>query len=289
MYRGKREHVVIEKGSELYPEELTQIKNPPDRLYCIGNLKLLKKRKAAVIGSRKVSTYGRWVAESLGRVLGENDVAVVSGLAKGADTFGHIGALSVGGNTIAVLGTAIDRVYPAENRALQAEIERKGLVISEYPPGYPTQKWNFPFRNRIIAALSENVYLAEAGLGSGSLITVELANEYNKNVYVVPGNINSQYNIGSNKLFNDGASAIVNIEDAVTYMSIKPKSKELLYSNLGSDEIKIMKVLENGAEMTIDEIAKATHIPPGQVNALVTILEIKGCLYNSMGKVFVAL
>ena len=280
--------IVLEQDDELYPKELMRLNAPPKRLYCSGNLDLLKKRKAAVIGSRKLSTYGRWVAENLGRVLSENDVVVVSGLAKGADFFAHIGALSKGGNTIAVLGTAIDRVYPAEHRALQRQIEREGLLISEYPPGAPSGKWNFRNRNRITAALSEHIYLAEAGLESGAIITCNYAIECGRDVYVVPGNINSQYNLGSNKLLADGAMPLVSIDEAVTSLNIQTVARENVFNSLGADEQKLMIALSKGNEMSIDELAKATKFPPGKVNALVTILEIKGCVYNSMGKVFVA-
>ena len=280
--------ITIGKEDSLYPELLRKIKNPPEKLFCVGNTGLLEKRKLAVIGSRKVSNYGRWVTENMARRASENNIVIVSGMARGADTYAHIGALMGGGNTIAVLGTAIDECYPAENRDIKRRIEEKGLVISEYPPGSKTHKWNFVKRNRIVAGLSEKVIVTEAGLNSGALITAEMAAEYGRDVMAVPGNINNQYNIGSNRLLAEGAMPVINIEDPVYLMGITPDIQKSVLEGLGGDEKRIMKLLMTGEEMTVDNIAGTLGLTTGQVNAIVTILEIKGCVHNSLGKVFVA-
>ena len=284
----KSEIKIIYPDDEYYPENLKKTIAPPKQLYCKGNLELLKKRRVAVIGSRKVSGYGRWVAQNIGKRLSENDVVVVSGLAKGADAFAHIGALEAGGNTIAVLGCGLDHCYPTDNRALQKQIERDGLVISEYPPHYCVRSYNFPARNRIIAGLSEIVIVAEAGLNSGSFITVEEAEKIGRDVLVVTGNINSQYCVGSNKLICDGLIPVASLDFPLEYLGINTAYKLKNLKSLGSDEILIMKAIIDGREVTIEELARLVGLPPSEVNALVTILELKGYLYNSLGKVFVA-
>ena len=279
--------IIIDQNSKYYPKQLRDIHRPPKQLYCIGNIDLLTKKLVAVVGSRKVSTYGRWVAETLSRHLSVHDAVVVSGLAEGVDTYAHVGALEGGGNTIAVLGTGIDKCYPMDNRWLKNKIKKEGLVVSEFPPGYPTQRYNFPMRNRIIAGLCQWLFVAEAGLDSGSLITANFSNDYGREVYAVPGNINSQYNLGSNKLLCEGAMPVYSISDAVQIVTKKEIEKTEI-SDLGSDERRIYNFLYNGSEKSIDEISRALDVPIGQVNALVTILEIKGYVYNSLGKVFVA-
>lgn len=279
---------IIYKGEKGYPRELMETERPPKKLYCIGNIDLLKRRKVAIVGSRKVSSYGKWVAHGIGKRLAENGIVVVSGLAKGADAYAHIGALEGGGNTIAVLGCGVDYYYPPDNRTLQKQIENEGLVISEYPPHYCVRAFNFPERNRIIAGLSEVVIVAEAGLNSGSLITVEEAEKIGREVLVVTGNINSQYCVGSNKLICEGRIPVASLDFPLEYLGVNGSFDMKQLEELGSDEILIMKALVGGRELTIEELANTVNLPPNQVNAMVTILELKGYLYNSLGKVFVA-
>lgn len=283
----KEEIMVINQSSSYYPELLKNIDKPPKELYCIGNMELLAKKMVAIVGSRKVSTYGRWVSETLARHFSQHDVAVVSGMAEGVDTYAHTSALKGKGGTIAVLGTGIDRCYPTDNRWLKNKIKEKGLVISEFPPGYPTRRYNFPMRNRIIAGMCPWLFVAEAGLDSGSLITANYSLDYGREVYAVPGNINSQYNLGSNKLLGEGAMPVYTISDAVRIVTHEEMKKDEI-EDLGSDERKVYDFLDDGTEKTIDEISKGLNVPIGEVNALVTILEIKGYVYNSLGKVFVA-
>lgn len=279
---------IIRIQDSMYPDELKHIPDPPEILYASGNLKLLKNRKAAVIGSRKVSGYGRWAAENIARTLSENGVTVVSGLACGADSYAHIGALEGEGSTIAVLGTGIDICYPRENRMLMKRIAENGLVISEYPPGTQARRWTFPRRNRIIAGLAECVVVAEAGLASGALITAELAGEFGREVMAVPGNINSIYNPGSNRLIADGAVPLVGLCDPLDCMGIVPETVRAGCSGLGDDEKKIMNVLEKGGELSIDSLSERTGMPPGKVNGIITVLQLKGLVHLSLGKVFVA-
>ena len=181
---------IIQIDSPFSPDNLKVIKNPPDQLYCIGNLSLLSRKSVAVIGSRKYTLYGKIVAQMIGKELAKAGIPVVSGLAYGIDSFAHEGTVNAGGEAIAVLGTGIDVIHPARNANLYNRIAKSGLIISEYPPGTPGAKYTFPQRNRIISAISESVVVVEAGIYSGSLITTDFANEQGKSIYAVPGNIN---------------------------------------------------------------------------------------------------
>ena len=204
---------IIKKEDKAYPELLRNIKDPPKELYCIGDIRLLAGKKLAVVGSRKCSEYGRTTAMRIGETAARNNVTVVSGMAKGIDRFAHLGALKAGGKTIAVLGCGVNICYPKENRELYERIASQGLLISELPPDTPPAPYTFPQRNRIISGLSEAVTVVEAGTGSGALITAESAASQGRDVFAVPGNINSQYSLGTNKLLTDGATPIAVIDD----------------------------------------------------------------------------
>ncbi len=279
---------MIEKEDMEYPNGLKILKRPPERLYCLGDISLLSNRMVAVVGSRKTSAYGRWAATSISKRLSQENITVVSGMARGIDTNAHKGALEHVGKTIAVLGMGIDGCYPAENWRLKDIIANRGLVISEYPPGVKAQKWTFPQRNRIIAGLTEMVVIAEAGLNSGAFITAEIAMEQSKQVMAVPGNINNPYNIGNNKLIVDGATPVVVIEDIVEAMGIYGRKNKTVNIELGVDEKKIISILDKGGEMTVDEISRRLSKTSAEVNGIITILEMKGVIQTSVGKIFVA-
>jgi len=170
-----------------YPEKLKNIKNLPICLYCIGNKEILNQKSISIVGSRNCSDYGKTMSQAFAYLLAKNNVAVISGLAKGIDSSAHIGTLQAKGKTIAVIGTGIDLVYPKENKELMEKIiQNDGLIISEYPIGTKPNKENFPRRNRIISGLSDGVLVIEAGEKSGALITVNYALEQGKEIYVIP-------------------------------------------------------------------------------------------------------
>lgn len=274
--------------SEDYPSLLKYIKDPPQQLYFIGNIKLAELPAVAVVGSRKASSYGKWAAYEIGKRLAENDIVVVSGMAAGIDSIGHKGALSVNGNTIAVLGCGIDICFPAFNRELRNEIVQKGLLISEYPPGYPGSKFTFPHRNRIISGLSLATVIVEAGLNSGSLITAERAVEQGRTVFSVPGNINSFYSIGTNKLIQDGAYPLAFIDDIFNVLGINKKDVANIIEQLGKDEQKVVKIISEFGEVSADCICRKMNLKISEVNAIITILEMKGVVYSALGKIFIA-
>lgn len=207
--------IKIDKNSRLYPERLKNIDYPPKQLYCLGNLELLNcKSTLAMIGSRNCSTYGEKVAKDFAFHLAQNEVCIVSGLAKGIDAFSHIGALNANGKTIAVLGSGLDNIYPKENEKLFQEIIKKdGLIITEYPLGTKPLKHNFPARNRIISGLSDSVLVVEARKNSGTNITVDFALDQGKDVFVIPGNIYSKTSDGTNFLITEGAIPVLSYRD----------------------------------------------------------------------------
>lgn len=202
-------------NSKYYPERLKKIDTPPKELYCLGNLKLLNNEKnIAIIGSRNCTKYGEKVAKDFAFNLAKEDVCIISGLAKGIDSFAHIGALKANGKTIAVLGNGIDNMYPKENLVVfENIIKNEGLIITEYPLGTKPLKQNFPARNRIISGLSDGVLVVEARKNSGTNITVDFALEQGKDVFVVPGNIYSKTSSGTNFLITEGAIPVLNYKD----------------------------------------------------------------------------
>lgn len=199
-----------------YPEKLRNIYDPPITLFLKGNKELINKTKnIAVIGCRNATAYGLKISEEIAYKLALNDVIVVSGMAKGIDGMAHRGALkSLCASTIAVLGSGVDYPYPTENIEIYKEIlKNNGLIISEYIVGTRPKAQNFPKRNRIISALSDGVLVVEAKKKSGTMITVDFALEQGKNVYIIPGNINSVNSEGTNELIKQGAKLVNKVED----------------------------------------------------------------------------
>lgn len=275
-------------GEPGYPLLLPLIPDPPKHLYYIGDLSLASMRCVSLVGSRKTTEYGRWASFTLAQRLADHGIVVVSGLAAGIDACSHAGALKAAGKTIAVLGCGIDLCYPAVNRKLKEQIAGAGLVLSEYPPGYPAAVYTFPRRNRIISGLSEVTVVVAAGLHSGSLITAEMAEEQGRAVYALPGNINNAYHLGSNKLLKDGAIPLVVLDDLIEELGIRPIRRDEAFTKLSLDEQSLLEQLIREGEQTVDQLCKSLAKPPSHVNGLVTVLEMKGILRTSMGKIFVA-
>ena len=213
LYMQKHNIDIININDENYPKILKEIYDPPISLYIKGNQNILNNTSVAIIGCRQASQYGIKVAKYFGYNLAKNEVNVVSGLAKGIDSYAHIGSICANGKTIAVIGNGIDTIYPKEN--IHKILEKGGTIISEYPLGTKPEKMNFPARNRIISGISKSVIVVEAKEKSGTLLTVDFALEQGRDVYVVPGNINSINSIGTNKLLKQGAKIITCYKDII--------------------------------------------------------------------------
>ena len=202
-----------------YPALLKQIFDPPILLFARGRLELLQKSCIGVVGTRRPTPYGLAATERLARELAEAGVVIISGMARGIDTAAHRAALGVGGDTIAVFGSGVDHIYPAENRKLAEELAGKGLLLSEFPMGNPGHPQNFPVRNRIIAGMSHGVMVVEGAQYSGSAITASLAMEQGREVFAVPGNITSKMSWAPNLLIKQGAKLVQSAEDVLAELA----------------------------------------------------------------------
>lgn len=289
-----KEIIRINMESDEYPDSLREIQGSPRELYCIGDISLLKTPCAAIVGSRRYTIYGRQTALMIGKMLAGRGITVVSGMAKGIDSFAHQGALSKQeGKTIAVLGTAIGKPYPASNAALMEEIEEKGLVISEYPPDFPGSQYGFPARNRIISGLSKSVIVVEAGLKSGSLITAQIAGDQGKTVFAVPGNINSQFSIGTNLLIRDGAYPLVVVDDVIREMGVQSlnrgtfgEDEEGFPVEMDDDEKKLYSEIRQEQGISPDALSEKVELPISKINGILTVMEIKGAIMMCSGRIF---
>lgn len=213
-YMQKNKIELINIYSKEYPENLKQIYDPPAFLYIKGDKQILSQKSVSIVGCRNCTPYGKNTAIKFAYNLSNNNINIVSGLAKGIDAYSHIGCLQGKAKTIAVVGCGLDRVYPEENRWIYNKIiENNGAIVSEHIIGTKPLAQNFPRRNRIISALSEALIVIEAKEKSGTLITVDFALEQGKDIYVVPGNIDSLNSVGTNELIKQGAKVLTKIED----------------------------------------------------------------------------
>lgn len=208
---------IISINEETYPQALKEIYDPPISLYLKGNKKILNQKSIGIIGCRDCSEYGKKCAKYFSYNLAKEKINIVSGLAKGVDSYAHIAVvdnLTDCGKPIAIVGNGLDTVYPKENEYLAKKIiEKGGCILSEYPLGTKPEKMNFPARNRIISGISSGIIVIEAKVKSGALITVDFALEQGKDIFVVPGNINSKNSIGTNRLIQQGARLVTNYKD----------------------------------------------------------------------------
>lgn len=311
---------ILRKGDEEFPKILAEMNEPVERLYCTGDISLLGEFKAAVVGARKCSEYGRQAAFRTGKAFAELGIVTVSGMAAGIDGTAHRGALSGGGGTIAVLGCGPDVCYPEANYELYNQILKNGLIVSEYPPGTKPKPWQFPRRNRIIAALSSSVVVAEAGENSGAAITAVRAAEMGIDVFALPGNITSPCSAGTNRLIRDGARIITSLEYMIEEIKNKRdeaegfceelrqredeglserkehrrhwknacRSAETQIPALGGDEKKVYEAISLKDGATVDFICGKLGKSPLFINGIVSVLEMKGIVYYELGKIFIA-
>lgn len=277
---------------EDYPKKLCYIYDNPKVLYSRGEWKGEDEFSIAVVGSRKATSYGKWATEKIVRELVDLDITIISGLALGIDAIAHKVALEENGRTIGVLGNGLDIVYPKRNEALYREIPKKGAIVTEYYLGMPPLAHNFPQRNRMISGLSLGVLVIEAKERSGSLITAHHALDQGKEVFALPGNINSIFSRGTNKLIKDGAKLVMDVEDIVEEIYelqdkiISRKKETIDLSGLSPLEAHIIEVVQEGPTHR-DTIAIKTGIDISTVNSVLTILELKGIIKEMTGGIFI--
>ncbi len=283
----------IEIGDKKYPELLRKIEDPPKILYLRGEL-FPNKPCFAIVGTRRCSSYGKQVALEIAGNLTEAGLIIVSGMARGIDTFAHKGVLERGGKTIVVLGTGLDEksIYPQENLRLAREIVKKGgCLISEFPPETPGFKSNFPARNRIISGLSLGVLVVEAKKRSGALITANWARKQKRKIFAIPGPIHSLNSWGPNFLIKKGAKLVTSANDILKELNSAEqlnlqeilKSREL--KGRTPEEDLILKVLKEKS-LSIDKIIEKTNLPAAIVASALTHLETKNKVRNLGRNIF---
>jgi len=276
-------------NDEKYPRLLKQIDQPPPVIYVKGDLLAQDDWAAAIVGTRRVTAYGRQVAAELGRFLAQHGVTVVSGLARGVDSLAHSAAVAAGGRTIAVLGSGVDQIYPPENRGLAEKIIQQGAVISDYPPGTPPESANFPPRNRIISGLSQATVVVEAGEESGALITSTFAADQGRDVFALPGSIYAPQSKGTNRLIQQGARPLLDFNEILEAlnMSRAPQQQSLRLA-IPANEVEADLLAALGSEpVHIDEIGQQSGLPMNKVSAALAMMELKGMVRHVGGMNYV--
>jgi DNA processing protein len=286
---------IVTQSDAEYPKLLRQIYDPPVVLYVKGELLAKDKNAVAMVGSRMTTHYGIEVARKLAYQLGYLGVTVVSGGARGIDSAAHQGALSAKGRTVAVLGTGINLVWPPENKELYERIANHGALITQFPFNRPGDKQSFPVRNRIVAGMTLGTVVVEANLTSGALITANFANEYGRQVFAVPGRIDSPRSKGCHDLIKKGAKLCEGAEDILSefeYLfppSNKPASPaetgQLPALELSENEQSIYDTLSE-EQLSIDEVIRKSGLPASAVSVALLSLEMKRVIRQLPGKMF---
>lgn len=283
-----------------YPENLRNIYDPPLALYVRGGLEARDRRGVAVVGSRQTSYYGREMSRRLSYQLAYAGMTVISGLARGVDTYAHEGAIAAKGRTIAVLGCGIDQVYPPENGLLAEKVAENGALISEFPLGTKPDRQTFPIRNRVVAGLSMGVLVVEAPRSSGALITARMALDQGRQVFAVPGRVDTPHSRGCHQLIKDGARLVEGAEDVLaefeflipgigkTPIPRPPGAGDPEPEGIGKEDLAILDSL-GSEERHIDEVIRICGLPPAKVSSSLLQLELRRLVRSLPGKYFVRL
>lgn len=265
---------------EDYPALLKTVPDAPAVLYIRGELTPDDSRALSIVGTRRATSYGRDAAYHFAKSLAAQDVTIISGLAHGVDSAAHRGALDGGGRTLAVLGCGIDRVYPADNQRLAADITHNGALITEFPIGVPPEASNFPRRNRIISGLALGVLVVEAPEKSGALITTTTAAEQGREVFAVPGNVFNPMSSGTNRLIQDGAKLVMTVDDILEELNIAHgtvQTSAAARQIAPANEAEHRLLLHLGADpIHVDDLTRLSGLPVAVVSSTLTILELKG-------------
>lgn len=285
------QHHLITLDDALYPTLLKEIHDPPLALFVDGDPTLLSTPQLSIVGSRNPSHAGMDNAFDFAKYLSQVGLTITSGLALGIDTESHKGALEVEGKTIAVMGTGIDKIYPATNKALAKRIVRKnGCVISEFSTNMPAKPENFPRRNRIISGLSTGVLVVEATIRSGSLITAGLATEQGREVFAIPGSIHNPLARGCHTLIRQGAKLVETAQDIIEELgpltaktvecSVTTSSRK--QNNLDSDYKNLLKYVDYEAT-SVDLLVERSGFPTSKVSSMMLLLELQNCVKSTHG------
>lgn len=280
---------LLTRFSDGYPYKLEVLPDAPYFLFCKGNIDLLKETAISIVGSRTPSNYGRIMTDRFSEGLAKAGVVVVSGLAYGVDSIAHRKALEVGGKTIAVLGSGMNNIYPAEHTSLAKEIAEKGLLISEYCPSMKATRYTFPQRNRIIAGLSDGVLITEAGLKSGTVHTKDFALDYGKDVFALPGNVTSEKSELPNGLIKSGqGQAVTEADDILKFIGFERKEEKKTEKavKLSFEEQEIVNLLSKG-DKDMEFLSKNSTLNINILNSYLTTLEIRGIIRRLPGGVYV--
>ena len=284
----------IRRGDDEYPDRLNHLHRPPEGLWARGPIRLPADRMIGIVGTRRATEYGRRVAHDLAADLAAEGWAIVSGLAGGIDTAAHRGALAAGGRTIGVLGCGVDRVYPLANRRLQESMGRKGLLLSEYPPDRIPEKFHFPERNRIIAALSEALVVVQAPERSGALITARLALELGREVLAVPGPVDQAVSRGTHNLLRDGAALVESARDVLEELAgpcrgmvgpVQPTLFDVVPSRSADDRDPVSRLraaLVEGPALA-DDLARMAGIAVSDTLTALCRMELRGAVRSLPG------
>ena len=285
--------VAVTREDIEYPALLREIPDAPPLLYVRGRTELNDLRAVAIVGSRNCSAYGSRMARRLGRELGETGVTVVSGFARGIDSFAHRGAIDAGGRTVAVFGSGVDVVYPPENLELVDELlEAGGSILSANPPGTSPTPRVFPARNRIISGMSEGTVVVEASQRSGAMLTADFARAQGRELFAVPGQADAVLSAGTNSLIRSGARLVTCARDIAADLGwhrpelsspAAPRAAKIL--PLQPDEQRVYDQLAGGA-LDADALVEATGLPVDRVNSLLTTMEIQGIIKQIPGRMF---
>lgn len=290
----KKENIKILSFTDKdFPELLREIPSAPYLLYVKGDFDFNASPMLAIVGSRKLTDYGKQAAYSLSKDLSRAGITVVSGMALGIDTVAHRGALESEGKTVAVLGSSLDdnNIGPRSNYQLSRQIIENGALVSDYPLYTPAAIGTFPARNRLMAGLTLGTIVIEAAEKSGTLITANLALEFNREVFAIPGSIFSQTSQGANNLIRSGAKIVTGVNDILEELNLKKKASEKSTKKLipeSPEEEKILRIL-SGETTHIDRIIKLTKLETSVASSTLVILEMKGLIKDMGGQNYITL
>lgn len=294
---AKNSIAILQRGHENYPKLLFEIYDPPNLLYVQGKLEPVDELAIAIVGSRHATNYGLTQAEKLARGLSLAGLTIVSGLARGIDQAAHRGALAAGGRTIAVLGGGVLNIYPPENAGLSKEVRNQGALISEAHPMSAPKSGSFPQRNRIISGMCLGVIIVEAAQKSGALITARLGNEQGREVFAVPGRVDSRLSVGCHRLIRDGAKLVQTVDDVLEELGplatpIRVDSQQVMRNpaelKLNEQETAVLQAIDTHPT-DMDTIVSKSGLPIARVLSTISVLEIRRLVRRLSGSTLIRL